>query len=1173
MPDTPAEAPAPQKSSGPFVVDSTGPSRPASPAQTPAPQSAEKAKKKKKAEPAPSANPEASATEASSKKNKRRAGDVDDETDQPLAKKAKKKSQVDKSAPAAPTSPPAAPAASAEASAKGKKKKTKDSQATHGDQPEQVANGVAEAAPAPAKASQKKKLTSTDAAPVAAAVANGEVTEKPKKRKTKAQKAAEDAAAADATIGIEPAQGLKGESSKKAEGPAVPEPKAKASRKGKKEKEKPTQAEVAAVDDDIFAAISAVLGKTKANGVALPNHVDPAPAPKVPEPAKSTASAAPKKSAAKATSAARKAPAKSRLSTSWGPADLEDEAIPDGKQDETPAADPDDSSISVAISRAHERASAAVAKAPNAPASSSSVNGKAPGETSASHVSAAPEPTRRLSGVISAGSQFSEVPIQGHDEGSSDDSDEENDEQEVEAVAIPPLSASASRLNSASNSANLSEMDVEALLRGPLPRKSILSLLPSDSSEEDKSESEDEELASEAEEKEEKAYRRMSKRFEKRAPASSDEELVDDDEAAASGMEEPAATASPEVEESAAEDGDNSVESPAPVAVAESNSGLPLSSTADVKLVSEENASEDETQLELQDDVETTPLAPAAELKEEEYDVVPTSDPVEAAEVEKTTDEQPVADDFAEEVQPEEEDIEEPALEIPQSSQTVPESELAADDDADTAGLQQEEAPPAHTGSTPADSPGERPSQEDEEDPIEPSEDFDKQPSIEIEDPIEMDEEDVLEKATPPPVTPPKSGQTKRMRDRNGKLPSSNAPPASQPVRRSTRASSRQPEAPSKRAETAPPASVPEEEELSQQGTEVRRSSRKTTQEPSTEPAPPSPVPAAEPPVAKRRGRPPTKSAEEKAKIAADKEAEKKRKAEEREAEKQRKAAERKAAAEEKARLKAEKAAAAKEKKASAGKKSNAADEKAEEAEVDEAEPPSTQTTRPAASQPVRAPAKAPLSPAGISTAQWTALSQASSMHDADTISMVDELRSSSPSHGSEARSTAVQDEERDDADAEDHDVAHDSEDDTPTVKVPPRALTQPLFTPSDSQSQSQGQHATPQHSSQPAPGGSQPASQSPFKRPIPTFKPQFRRLSDIASQDMFSPRSPVSSVPLPSQRRQSSATVEDRRASMYGDLAHASDSSSDDDDDDEPISHIPKNRRAGVQKKEMFAE
>lgn len=136
VPETPADDAVhpPLKPSGPFVVDSTEPSRAVSPEPTAADQTAEKAKKKKKAE-AENANArralpvssEAAAAEQPSKK-KRRAEETADDTDQPLAKKVKKKSkdaQVEQTPAVAPTldaSTSTRPAEQAEATTKAKKK-------------------------------------------------------------------------------------------------------------------------------------------------------------------------------------------------------------------------------------------------------------------------------------------------------------------------------------------------------------------------------------------------------------------------------------------------------------------------------------------------------------------------------------------------------------------------------------------------------------------------------------------------------------------------------------------------------------------------------------------------------------------------------------------------------------------------------------------------------------------------------------------------------------------------------------------------------------------------------------------------------------------------------------------------------------------------------------------
>ncbi|EKM54578.1 uncharacterized protein PHACADRAFT_210377 [Phanerochaete carnosa HHB-10118-sp] len=1168
VPEVSADGPPnpPQTSSGPFVVDSTEPSRTGSPKPTPTTQLAEKAKKTKKVEVekhhtdrAPSTATEALVPEMPQKKKKRRADDTADDAGQPPAKKAKKpkKSQAEQSAPAATAADPepaARTAELAEPSAMVKKKKKKDRSAANGEQPVESINGAVaptEAEPVPAKASQKTASTVPSASTTTPPPTNAEASQKPKKKKKKERKEVETPAAAGDKIQnmqvIESARGHTSASSKEAKGPAALEPKPKTSRKIK---EKPPQTQVADIEDDIFAAISVVLRKTEAdqtNGASVPYQVNAQPGADAPEVIKSV-DASSTKSATKAASV-RKQPMKSRLSTSWGPADITDESTtPEAQRDKALTPDPDGTSISTAISGAHGRASTAALKAPAVP---TVANGQNVGETFASHVSPPPQTSRRISGVLSAGTQFSEVPVQGHDEGSSDDSDEENDEQDVEANAIPPPSETrtpVSLFNSIPNSANLSEMNVEALLHGPMPRKSILSFLPSDSSEEEKSESEDEdkELASEAEEKEEKAYRRTSKRFERRAPSSSDEQPMDDDEVAIA-ENEPAASTSAVYEELEAGNGNNSVESRAPVAAKKPNSGLPPSSS-DVTLAPAKEASKAEAEPKPHGDAELALSLASSRGLELEGNILEAD----AKEGEHTDQKKSAEKDGHGD-----EEHEERPVSILQSSQAAPEQELALNHAEDSLEPRHQDAQRI-AESTPANR-GPKATlldpQDDQEDPIEPSEDFDQPPNVILEDPIELDEDEVPERTTTPPVSPLKPGQTKRMKDRNGRLPSPEKSPASWPMGMSAGAAGRQPEAASERAETTPPALLPGKE-LSQVDTLVRRSSRKSLQEHSTQLLPSSSTPAPEPPAKKRRGRPP-KTAEEKAKTAAEKDAEKKRKAEERETERQRKAAEKKVAAEDKARMNAEKAAATKVKKSSTAKAA-AADEKAQDVEEPNAEPVSTQTVDPTASQ----PAKAPPNPAVLSTVQWTALGDASSAPDADA-SMVDELHSSSSYVASRPNSLHEEDEPTgEDQEAQEQDTVRDSEDETPTVKVP---------------SDSQHPDATLSHSSQLVPGSSQrsqPLSQSneKLKRPVPSFKRQFRKLSDIASQEILSPRPPLSSIRTPSQRRQMDATAEDRRKNMYGDLADpGSDSSSE--SEDELISHIPKHRRAGVQKKQTIVE
>lgn len=635
------------------------------------------------------------------------------------------------------------------------------------------------------------------------------------------------------------------------------------------------------------------------------------------------------------------------------------------------------------------------------------------------------------------------------------------------------------------------------------------------------------------------------------------------------------------------------VESPAPVAVEKANTSrldAPVS-PSEVKSADEDAAPQedpDEGNESDEVDAEMTAPSPPPAAAEEAEEIIPTSDPAEAAE--------------AEAVQPSTlEDIPsparasspvpsvQPASANPAGHEAPEEEENESDEDEDD-----ESAVPAvitHPAFSKLDDALlMQHSQEDPADPIEPSEDLAFSSDIAMEDPIEFDplaDSEEQGRITPPASTP-KPGTAKRMKDRNGKVPTSDTLPAlaSQRSRtRATRSTSRTvaPEQdatqlvdPSQSSEAPEPTPTPA----------PRRSARRSPPESSSQPAPapePAPTPA-EAPAPKRRGRP-AQSAEEKAQKAAEREAEKKRKAEEREAERKRKAAEKEAEKQRKAAEKAEKAAAAKAKKG-AGKK--AAPSPEESADADMPEAPAQLTSPP--SQPVATPSKADHSQdAAHTTAKWTVLSQATSGvdgADADTsMSMVDELRSSSPEA---ALNDTVS--SRLPAQTDDHEQDNDpgsisqqlidvpeSDDETPTVKAATtRPGAKPLFVPSESQypapgsSPQRGEGSQSQSQSQSQPQSSQTAKfKRPSMGPISSWANQskFRRLSDLASQDMFSP---VTSHAIHSRRQ---STVEDRQTSLYGDLE---DDDSDDDSDDsegENISHIPKNRRAGVHKKEMFVE
>ncbi|KAI0645406.1 hypothetical protein C8Q79DRAFT_691567 [Trametes meyenii] len=135
---------------------------------------------------------------------------------------------------------------------------------------------------------------------------------------------------------------------------------------------------------------------------------------------------------------------------------------------------------------------------------------------------------------VPAGSEISEVAIESRDEGSSNESSssDEADEDADDAEVNHTLSASVLPASGNKSGVDLSSIDLEALLRGPVkPRGSILAQIPSHSPSEDEGNSSDDEAGLgddldvdfEEEEKQERAFRRMSRKFEREAPSSDDE--------------------------------------------------------------------------------------------------------------------------------------------------------------------------------------------------------------------------------------------------------------------------------------------------------------------------------------------------------------------------------------------------------------------------------------------------------------------------------------------------------------------------------------------------------------------------------------------------------------------------------------------------------------------------
>lgn len=119
---------------------------------------------------------------------------------------------------------------------------------------------------------------------------------------------------------------------------------------------------------------------------------------------------------------------------------------------------------------------------------------------------------------VPAGSKMSEVDIEAGDDSSSESSsdDESDEDDEVKDILKPTINVDTL------TSYIPSEIDVEALLRGPVPSQKVTSIvdkiLAQDDNESEESDVED--LASEEEEKNEKAFRRLSQRIRREASTS-----------------------------------------------------------------------------------------------------------------------------------------------------------------------------------------------------------------------------------------------------------------------------------------------------------------------------------------------------------------------------------------------------------------------------------------------------------------------------------------------------------------------------------------------------------------------------------------------------------------------------------------------------------------------------
>ncbi|OCH86347.1 hypothetical protein OBBRIDRAFT_244202 [Obba rivulosa] len=131
--------------------------------------------------------------------------------------------------------------------------------------------------------------------------------------------------------------------------------------------------------------------------------------------------------------------------------------------------------------------------------------------------------------LIPAGSEISEVIIEGQGEGSSNESSSDDIDDEYHTPTM---------INTSTRSVNLNDTDLEALLLGPVVPIRAADILSEGSDEEEGEEDEDEEKVEfeqelEEEEREElekeRAYRRLSRKFEEEVSSSDDERRFEDD--------------------------------------------------------------------------------------------------------------------------------------------------------------------------------------------------------------------------------------------------------------------------------------------------------------------------------------------------------------------------------------------------------------------------------------------------------------------------------------------------------------------------------------------------------------------------------------------------------------------------------------------------------------------
>ncbi|KAF7790409.1 hypothetical protein EIP86_001364 [Pleurotus ostreatoroseus] len=786
-----------------------------------------------------------------------------------------------------------------------------------------------------------------------------------------------------------------------------------------------------------------------------------------------------------------------------------------------------------------------------------------------------------------AASEIDEVAVEGRDEGSSSESEEDEDadgfdqpvhiSQDLEAEIPFPSFATQPEVN---------DEAAQALLRGPTRKRSLLAILADDSDTEEDSEPEEVRLAGD-EEDDDRAFRRLSRRFERDQPSS--DEDVPADVGFDGDLEDADVAVTPQPTAQGTQPDDSVARERSP----EEDDADEAVNAADEFIRAE---AEDDTEELVDGHIDQVQIQTSPQIASQPEEANPAS-----ATSSPSIPLQPLATELEE---------------LPSASTALAETEVVPDSEDRIA------SPPPNPLSRAS-------SQEDPTDPIEPADDLLPKPKLQEAEPIE-EEPDLFEptaedeRVTPPATIRSQPGTAKRMKDRNGKVPASNdyaADVAAQLMK----------------SFQTPHIEPLVEEQDAVNGKKpaakarVARTQRKSAAGPADHNMPPPPVPDAAAP--KRRGRPPI-SEEEKARRAAEKQAEKDRKAAERKAQQEMKAAEK--ARSKLTQTKGKKGAKAKvpaaETSAEVGteQQDSASSGSASAVEGILAATPATGASTPAvenlsanatarplqtervlhgATSAISTPSNVAVrKPPPMSEAKWATLPETPQTQESTfeaEESMYDELRSSSPgesesvakgvlkpvssqsgTNGLSQPKTMVEGPttnghvdtngvEHEDVDADDPRSSPPQEDDMPTPTPKSRTKKDPLFVLSQAPLSSpvrpdvdRNDAALP-HPNLNSQGSNLDSNDADrFSRPMKpatywSKNASYRRLSDIASQTLF----PPSLNNTPQRPAQSAAqAAEERRKSVYSQLGgDDDDSSSSSSDSDADKSHIPKARRAGV--------